>query len=134
LTEAVEKATHQERGDLIDRLGRLLRRFHESGLKHRDLKAANLLVNDSGIHFIDLVGVSRHSKVPFLRRVRDLARLNGSFHQSTQLSQTDKLRFLRAYLQWSLQGSEGWKAWWTALAAATREKIARNQRTGRPLA
>jgi hypothetical protein len=141
----------------IDRLARLVRELHRRHLSHRDLKAANVLVQTrqgegqetkdesaspfllspasfEGLWLIDLVGVRRLRRLSRRRRVQNLARLHASFHQHPTLARTDKLRFLRVYLQWGLFGNEGWKGWWRAIDRATRAKIERNRRNGRPLA
>jgi tRNA A-37 threonylcarbamoyl transferase component Bud32 len=148
----------------IDQAAHLVRTLHERGLSHRDLKAANILVGGtrdwgSGIrgqrtgndlkpsvlipnpqslipsfHLIDLVGVTNPRRLSERRRVQNLARLHASFVQDPALTRTDKLRFLRVYLQWGLRGRGGWKCWWREIEKATRAKIARNRRTGRPLA
>jgi hypothetical protein len=60
--------------------------------------------------------------------------LHASFHRHPLLTRTEKLRFLRGYLAWGLHGKGDWKAWWRAIDTATRAKIARNARRGRPLA
>jgi hypothetical protein len=88
----------------------------------------------AGVWFIDLVGVRRHEHLKRERRIKDLTRLHASFHQNPLVTRTDKLRFLRTYLTWGLRGRQGWKHWWKAIARATRAKVARNQRSGRPLA
>jgi tRNA A-37 threonylcarbamoyl transferase component Bud32 len=141
----------------IDRLARLVRELHRRHLSHRDLKAANVLVQTAqgegrtaqadgafpfllstpsleGLWLIDLVGVRRMRRLSRRRRVQNLARLHASFHQQPTLTRTDKLRFLRVYLQWGLAGKAGWKRWWRAIARATQAKIERNRRKGRPLA
>ena len=133
----------------IDRVARLVRELHRRHLSHRDLKAVNILVaSESGsspvaghwplaapsVWLIDLVGVHRHRRLPRARRVQNLARLHASFCRDPALTRTDKLRFLRTYLQWGLRGKEGWKQWWRDIEAATRAKVARNARRGRPLA
>jgi Lipopolysaccharide kinase (Kdo/WaaP) family len=126
---------------LIDLVARLARDLHRRRLSHRDLKAANVLVSGSagpaaGLQcwLIDLVGVERYAKLPRSRRVQNLARLHASFHCRPMISRTDKLRFLRVYLEWGLHGREGWKRWWHDIDQATLAKIARNARNGRPLA
>jgi tRNA A-37 threonylcarbamoyl transferase component Bud32 len=126
---------------LVDHLARLSRELHRRRLSHRDLKAANILVSEPDIEtggpmcwLIDLVGVERYSALPRARRVQNLARLHASFHRSVLLSRTDKLRFLRVYLEWGLRGREGWKQWWREIEQATLAKIARNARKGRLLA
>jgi tRNA A-37 threonylcarbamoyl transferase component Bud32 len=127
----------------IDQLAALIRELHRRHLSHRDLKGANILVASgkeplsslTPLHLwlIDLVGVVRHTRVPRRRRVQNLARLHTSFRQHPALTRTDKLRFLRVYLQWGLFGRERWKGWWRAVEQATQAKVARNARSGRPL-
>ncbi len=122
---------------LIEQVARLVRDLHARQLSHRDLKASNILVAPSVLStqyclwLIDLVGIARH--LPPTRRVQNLARLNASFHQHPALTRTDRLRFLRVYLQWGLFGRESWKSWWRSVEQGTRAKIARNRRTGRQL-
>lgn len=142
LSEAIATlGPHQEsvKRVWIDRLARLIQLMHDREVAHRDLKAANILLSGSTPEsmipvLIDLVGVTVGKPVPDAIRQRDLARLNASFLQGTTIRHTDRLRFLRTYLRWGLQGREGWKVWWKAVAEATAVKVAKNQRTGRPLA
>jgi hypothetical protein len=142
---------------LIDQVGRLVSLLHERHLSHRDLKAANLLVSPAAavvtgrgiaplaaepaaaekasdhVWFIDLVGARRHGKLSRRRRVQNLARLHASFHADPGVTRTDKLRFLRVYLRWGLRGRFGWMRWWRHVELATRAKVRRNRRSGRPL-
>lgn len=142
------------RSTLIE-VARLIRRLHDRGFSHRDLKAPNCLVgsapvdspaegqpdnytrrverllSSAAVWLIDLVGVRSHRKLSFARKVRNLSRLNASFVRDPRISRTDRLRFLFAYL-----GREArfvWKEWWRALADATARKVIKNQRSGRPL-
>jgi hypothetical protein len=116
----------------------LIRQLHTRGLAHRDLKAANILTSDTAgdarFWFIDLVGVTRPGRVSARLRAQNLARLNASFIAHPLVTQRDKLRFLRAYLAWNLRGKGGWKRWWRRIECATRAKVERNRRSGRPLA
>jgi heptose I phosphotransferase len=129
----------RRRRPLVEQLARLIRHLHHCRLSHRDLKAANVLVQSadgpgpSALWFIDLVGVARHRALRRAVRVQNLARLHASFYRDPSLTRTDKLRFLRVYLQWGLHGRRGWKAWWKAIEQATLAKAARNARSGRPL-
>jgi tRNA A-37 threonylcarbamoyl transferase component Bud32 len=119
----------------IEQVARLVRELHRRRLSHRDLKASNILVSGTEqLSLIDLVGVARYQTLVRERRVKDLARLNASFHQSAALTRTDRLRFLRVYLQWGLFGRYGWKRWWRHIEIATAAKAARNARKGRVLA
>jgi hypothetical protein len=122
---------------LLQQVAALVRELHRRRLAHRDLKAANVLVqpsaDDPRLWLIDLVGVRRYRRLPRRQRVLDLGRLNASFLRSPLLTRTDRLRFLRTYLQCGLFGRERWKGWWRAADEATRAKVARNARSGRPL-
>ena len=85
------------------------------------------------VWLIDLVGVRRHRWLSRRRKVQNLARLHASFISDPVLGRTDKLRFLRIYLAWGLHGRAGWKSWWQEIDRATRAKVIRNARHGRPL-
>lgn len=119
-------------------LARLIRALHDRGIAHRDLKAANILTSaadgDARFWFIDLVGVRRLKHVGWRRRALNLARLNSSFAGQSPVSCSDRLRFLRAYMQDALHGSPHWKRWWRVISAATQAKKVKNARNGRPLA
>ena len=124
----------------IEQLARLVRDLHRHGLSQRDLKANNVLLtgaggagSDFGCWLIDLVGLRRHRRLSRRRRVQNLARLNASFHRNAALTRTDRLRFLRVYLQRRLAGLPGWKHWWRDIDQATQAKAARNACNGRPL-
>jgi tRNA A-37 threonylcarbamoyl transferase component Bud32 len=123
----------------IDRAAALVRELHRRHLSHRDLKASNILVQDSAatgmiaLWFIDLVGVRRFRGLPEDRRLQNLARLHVSFCRNPHISRTDKLRFLRTYQQWGLFGKQDWKRWWRKVAELTQAKVTRNLRDGRPL-
>lgn len=124
----------------IDQIARLVRDLHRRHLTHRDLKAANVLTPPPGrpapgygCWLIDLVGVRRCRRISPARRVQNLARLNASFLQSPAITRTERLRFLRTYLQWHLHGRQSWRDWWRDIERATCAKVMRNQRNGRPL-
>lgn len=140
----------------IDRVARAIRELHRRRMSHRDLKAANILVNAVDVEetpagqprpiwpspfpvrattlwFIDLVGVTLGRRLAKRRKVQNLARLNASFLRSKTLTRTDRLRFLRTYLAWNVHGKGTWKTWWRRIAAATAQKIDRNRRSGRVL-
>jgi tRNA A-37 threonylcarbamoyl transferase component Bud32 len=159
--EDLQQLPNRQRMELtrlqIDRVAHTIRDLHQRQFSHRDLKAANILVRrwnappaepstvsppahlgllhvpETTVWLIDLVGVELFHAVPRGRRVQNLARLNASFHRTTFLTRTDRLRFLRTYLNWGLCGQGNWKAWWKAIDRGTQGKIARNRRRGRPL-
>jgi tRNA A-37 threonylcarbamoyl transferase component Bud32 len=152
LAPAARRCLVRER---INLAAQALRELHRRHLAHRDLKASNILLAKlgpqaheehtgpvpsllpvplAGIWFLDLVGVSVHDRLPKRRKLQNLARLNASFHDRPELTRSDRLRFLRHYLQWSLFGKQNWKSWWKAIAHATCAKLERNQGIGRKVA
>jgi tRNA A-37 threonylcarbamoyl transferase component Bud32 len=86
--------------DAARRLGRTLRRMHDMGLRHRDLKKDNVLVEPNGqFVFLDLDGVREaHRAVPWERRAKDLATLAGSLLDLRRVPTGLRLRALDAYL------------------------------------
>ncbi|MGE5191890.1 MAG: lipopolysaccharide kinase InaA family protein, partial [Deltaproteobacteria bacterium] len=126
----------RQRDWLTRHLGRLalqMRRLHESGFDHRDLKFANLLVSrdpaDPRIWFLDLEGVRVWGRLPARRAAQNLARINVSAMLVNLPGNTDRLRFLKWYLADAFQGE--WKWWWRRIARLSQEKISGNQRRGR---
>ncbi len=85
-------------------LATMLRRMHEAGFTHRDLKAPNVLAAPAGPGggvrpvLVDLDGLRRSARVSARRRVRDLMRLAVSLEEWGLARATDRLRFLRSYL------------------------------------
>jgi tRNA A-37 threonylcarbamoyl transferase component Bud32 len=136
LTELVPDPTPLARGirPVATRLARLLRAMHDRGVSHRDLKSANVILahGDEPI-LIDLVGVRTRVLPSDQQRAKELARLNASFLDSTAVSATDRLRFLRAYLAAGTGSQAGWKSWWKMVSQATAAKVAKNRRNGRSL-
>ena len=128
----------------IDQVAMVMRELHRWNFANRDPKAANWLLgppgetdhlqpNFGGAWIIDLVGITRNQKLTVNRRVKNLARLNASFHGNSLLSRSDRVRFLRTYLRWNLAGKEGWKTWWRQIERATLAKVALNARHHRAL-
>ncbi len=139
----------------IDVVAQAVREMHCRQLAHRDLKANNIMLatqghetaddpawpgpsllpmSRAGVWFVDLVGVAAQQGLSCERRAQNLARLNASFHWRPELTRTDRVRFLRTYLQWGLYGKQAWKTWWRAVAQATQAKLTRNERLGRQVA
>jgi tRNA A-37 threonylcarbamoyl transferase component Bud32 len=129
--------------NLIESLARLVRKLHDRGLSHRDLKATNVLVKSGtstlssgpgrSLCLIDVVGVRWLTRLGRTRRARDLARLQASLSNHPVFTRGDGLRFLRIYLQCGFTGTAGWKLWWRQIATFVRTKVEKNRRAGRPL-
>lgn len=84
------------RKDLAASCGRLIRSMHDAGVEHRDLHAANILVDLEGrLHVTDLHGARLARSLSRRARTRDLLSLAGSF--LVHGSQRDRYRFFKAY-------------------------------------
>jgi tRNA A-37 threonylcarbamoyl transferase component Bud32 len=124
----------------IERLARVIRAMHDRGISHRDLKAPNVMLQGAATDaanatpvLIDLVGVKASATaVPFARRTKELARLNASFLTMPNVTRTERLRFLLAYLRRGVRELD-WKKWWNAVSLATAAKVEKNRRSGRVL-
>jgi len=136
LAPLAEPERHHLKRRLVRELARLVRRLHQRQLSQRDLKATNILVAERDqrlqLYLVDLDGlrVCRQALGIDLR-VQNVARLHVSFHDHPLLSRTDRLRFLRHYLEGVHYAAGGWKQWWRRIADATQRKLAQNRRRGR---
>lgn len=84
------------RREFVRRLATFIRRFHQSGYRHRDLYLCHIFYSNTGeFTLIDLARASR----PILRRrfqIKDIAQLHYSA-PAASFSRTDRLRFYRTY-------------------------------------
>ncbi len=86
----------------INAFATIVKALHERGIFHKDLKASNILVKDTGesswrFHFIDLDGVSfQKGPLRSSKRILNLVQINASI--PSQISSTDRLRFLHVYM------------------------------------
>lgn len=119
------------RYELARRLGYLLNRLHASGSCHRDLKSANLLVDQHNIVWmVDLVGVTLATPPSISRRQADIARLARSALAVGGVTPGEMLRVLKYYLGGKL--NPGWKIITNNILNMAREKIKRNFKRNRP--
>jgi serine/threonine protein kinase len=131
------------RREVIDRssvaLAKAVRKLHAMSLSHRDMKAANILVQArpdgsfDHVSWIDLVGVTLEHPLPYRNRVQNLARLAISVKSKNLLTNAGALRFLKTYLPLAFMPRNSWKKMWRDVVAEMRHKSDRNIRIGRPL-
>jgi tRNA A-37 threonylcarbamoyl transferase component Bud32 len=129
LLEAVERGIAD-----VEAIARLLRTMHDRDVRHRDLKATNILVSHGVPVLVDLVGVTVKGRVDVGARQLDLSRLAASFLHHPKVRHSQRWQFLRTYLAWPPAKWGDWKTWWKAISKHVDEKVERNRRTGRPLA
>ena len=139
----MESMSSAERREAVTRLlpalARLIRLLHDRSLSHRDLKAANILIEgdpqatELRLSLIDLVGVDMNFPLAEERRIQNLARLYLSMEVTPGRTRTDALRFLRLYLPWCRTSRTTWKSLWRTVDRAAEAKRTQNERRGRVL-
>ena len=98
-----------ERDEFLFRLARAVRKLHDRGVYHADLKSSNVLVRGDTFLFVDLDRVSFSADVPDRGRSFNLAQLNASVHAA--VTRADRLRFLRAYMGCDRARWRQFRAW-----------------------
>jgi serine/threonine protein kinase len=114
---------------MIQAVVRAIRRLHDRGFVHRDLKAPNLMVqwdprasDPPQAMLVDLDGM-RYVGHPSRRAcLRALMRLNVSLDHCRRVTLTDRLRFLKRFLARPGRPEPNWKPVWREIAALTEWK------------
>jgi 3-deoxy-D-manno-octulosonic acid kinase len=103
--------------EMIKRVGRLVRQFHQAGFFHRDLQLKNILIAGDRPFLIDFDRSYRKKALPLRDRIDNLLRLNRSVEKwrraGLPITRTDRWRFFLAY-------SEGDQAIRKAMGEALR--------------
>ncbi len=82
----------------IGRLAAFIRKFHDTGYRHRDLYLCHIFRTPDGqFYLIDLARAFKPILLGALYRIKDVAQMHYSA-PAKHFSRTDRLRFLRAYL------------------------------------
>ncbi|NLF38676.1 hypothetical protein GX586_04480 [bacterium] len=94
-------ARQNERRALIRTVAAELAHLHDCAAEHGDLKASNALVTGYapgrfGVFFTDIDAARFYTRIPWSRRVRDLARLHAALFPFA--ADADRRYFLRVYL------------------------------------
>jgi len=143
----------RDRAACIETVAREIRRLHDSGLSHRDLKAQNILLRRDGVSWraalVDMDGLSGPSRrVTEARRTKDLMRLAfswdwgyGAADAVAGAGACDCLRLLKTYLGPAMRGAitvscrhrgstapaAELRRWWHAVRLAMDRKAARKR-------
>jgi len=125
---------------IIRDLAAVLRRLHERGFTHRDLKAPNVMVQWSPeeiepprVLLVDLDGLKRVRRVSARKQIRALTRLNISLDHCTRATMTDRIRFLKYYLRRLGNPDPDWKPLWREIAAHSKRQQRRRRQRQRKL-
>ena len=88
---------HKKRSDFINELADFSKRFHETGLRHRDFYLAHIFLSDTAkLFMIDLQRVFKPKFFAERFRIKDIAQLHYSA-PGDKISCADRLRFYKLY-------------------------------------
>ena len=97
-TDPASAENHKKRCEFINAVADFAKRFHESGLRHRDFYLAHIFLTESDeLYLIDLQRVFHPVLLSERYRVKDIAQLHYS-SPGDVISCGDRLRFLKKYL------------------------------------
>ncbi|HYE99658.1 MAG TPA: lipopolysaccharide kinase InaA family protein [Planctomycetota bacterium] len=105
---------------LLERLARIVRRMHQRGVYHRDLKANNVLVRGQDAWIIDLDRVDFRLELTREQRVFNLAQLNAAV--GPPATRSDRLRFFFVYAALEPSILRDWKSWVREIMDRTRAR------------
>lgn len=117
-------------------VARLLAALHAAGCSHRDLKPLNLVVSEQpesvSAWLVDLDG-ARPARITARVRARNLGRMAASLDAHPWIARSDRLRFLRGYLQQAGLPASSWKDFWRAIDRWRVRNLTRIRRQDRPM-
>jgi len=119
----------QDKRAFIKELAMQVKKMHDSGIWHRDLKSTNILVEGDDCQkfwFTDLDAINVSDALLLTERSKDLARLNCSFLDTAILSKQDRLFFLKVYLDRA--NRKELKKYWDAVVLFTGLKLKKSKR------
>ena len=92
--------TVKDKRNMVSKLGTIIGTLHRASISHGDLRGGNVFVTQESDRwrfiFIDNERTVKYLMLPFWLRIKNLVQLN---MQQTNISATDRMRFLRAYQQ-----------------------------------
>ena len=128
--------SRSEKQTLIEALAQFLRKLHASGLDCRDLKLQNIFIKitpdgNVAVSLIDLDMILPRRRLVRARRIQNIARLNAAVRGDGQITNRDRLRFLRSYLGDEFENKEILRIWWKRIIKKTVRKLKRSLRAAK---
>lgn len=113
---------------LLSQCAHFVRRLHDRGIYHADLKASNILVREEGsrlfqFYLIDLDHVAICRRLSRYRRYRNLMQLNKSILNRRVITWSDRLYFLQAYLRFSSRDPQLIRRIWNTVSRRTLRRL-----------
>ncbi len=121
---------------LTEKLATILKKMHQNGFSHRDMKATNILLRNVTIEsakdiipeqiqiiLVDLDGLKLKRRTNPKDQLRALTRLSISADLSAYVTLTDRLRFLKFYMRRIGSGKPEWKKLWRDIQSEREKKF-----------
>jgi serine/threonine protein kinase len=116
--------TLQRRRRFISGLALIFQALHRQGVYHNDLKDANIIVvpetNGELFYLLDLEGTRRYSDLDLRRKIKNVVQLNHTLGRL--LRRTEKMYFLKVYLDYSFRSKPIKRRWVTAVLEQSRRR------------
>ncbi len=119
---------------LLTQFARFVRHIHELWIYHGDLKASNILIEETSpgefqFYLIDLDHVKICCTINRFQRYRNLMQVNKSFLDRSALSMTDRLTFLKAYLGPNARKKRTLQRAWTVVNHLTTRRLRKTDKS-----
>lgn len=125
----------RRRRQFISGLALTFQALHRQGVYHNDLKDANIIVvpgKDAELFYLlDLEGMRRYSDLNLRRKVKNIVQLNHTLGRL--LRRTEKMYFLKVYLDSSFASKRIRRRWVTAVLEQSRRRDLKSQRARKAL-
>ncbi len=125
----------RRRRQFISGLALTFQALHRQGVYHNDLKDANIIVvpeKDAELFYLlDLEGTRRYSDLNVRRKVKNIVQLNHTLGRL--LRHTEKMYFLKVYLDSSFASKRVKRRWVTAVLEQSRRRDLKSRRARKPL-
>jgi serine/threonine protein kinase len=123
----------RRRRHFISGLALTFQALHRQGVYHNDLKDANIIVvpekNAELFYLLDLKGTRRYSDLNLRRKIKNIVQLNHTLGRL--LRRTEKLYFLKVYLDSSFASKPIKRRWVTAVLEQSRRRDLKSRRVAR---
>lgn len=112
---------------LITETAKFLRELHSTGIYHRDLNRENILVRERGddleLFLIDTDDIRTTLRVSYKRIIKNIDKINRYILNKRDLSITDRMRFLKAYLGDRANDRKTLRKYWKDIERETFETL-----------
>ena len=120
----------RRRRQFLSGLALTFQTLHRQGVYHNDLKDANIIVvpeKDAELFYLlDLEGTRRYSDLNLRRKVKNIVQLNHTLGRL--LRRTEKMYFLKVYLDSSFASKRSKRRWVTAVLEQSRRRDLKSRR------